>query len=47
MIVKARHGGADYIFALLTGYKDPPAGVPARDTQVLKQPVSLVVLHSC
>ncbi|KAH3900176.1 probable Cytochrome c1, heme protein, mitochondrial [Saccharomycodes ludwigii] len=28
LIVKARHGGADYIFALLTGYpEEPPAGV--------------------
>lgn len=28
LIAKARHGGADYIFALLTGYPDePPAGV--------------------
>lgn len=28
LIVKARHGGCDYIFALLTGYPDePPAGV--------------------
>lgn len=27
LIVKARHGGCDYIFALLTGYPDePPAG---------------------
>jgi ubiquinol-cytochrome c reductase cytochrome c1 subunit len=26
MIVKAREGGPDYIFGLLTGYKDPPAG---------------------
>ncbi len=26
MIVKAREGGPDYIYALLTGYKDPPAG---------------------
>ncbi|HAH11327.1 MAG TPA: cytochrome c1 [Alphaproteobacteria bacterium] len=25
VIVKARHGGADYIYALLTGYKDAPA----------------------
>ncbi|MEQ8369768.1 MAG: cytochrome c1 [Alphaproteobacteria bacterium] len=24
-IVKARHGGADYLYALLTGYEDPPA----------------------
>lgn len=30
MIVKARHGGADYIFALLTGYREPPAGVEIR-----------------
>ncbi|CCF57893.1 hypothetical protein KAFR_0D02460 [Kazachstania africana CBS 2517] len=28
LIVKARHGGPDYIFSLLTGYpEDPPAGV--------------------
>jgi len=33
LIVKARHGGPDYIFALLTGYKDPPAGVAPRETQ--------------
>jgi len=33
LIVKARHGGADYIFALLTGYKDVPAGVSERETQ--------------
>jgi ubiquinol-cytochrome c reductase cytochrome c1 subunit len=26
MIVKAREGGADYVFGLLNGYKDPPAG---------------------
>lgn len=27
LMVKARHGGADYIFALLTGYRNAPAGV--------------------
>ncbi|WVR08851.1 hypothetical protein IAU60_005909 [Kwoniella sp. DSM 27419] len=27
LIVKARHGNADYIYSLLTGYCDPPAGV--------------------
>jgi ubiquinol-cytochrome c reductase cytochrome c1 subunit len=27
IIAKARGGGADYIHALLTGYKDPPAGL--------------------
>jgi ubiquinol-cytochrome c reductase cytochrome c1 subunit len=26
MIVKAREGGPDYVFGLLTGYKEPPAG---------------------
>ncbi len=27
VIVKARAGGPDYIYALLTGYKEPPAGI--------------------
>jgi ubiquinol-cytochrome c reductase cytochrome c1 subunit len=27
LIVKARVGGPDYIYSLLTGYKEPPAGV--------------------
>lgn len=31
LMVKARHGGADYIFSLLTGYCDPPAGVATRE----------------
>ncbi|THH19435.1 hypothetical protein EW146_g1718 [Bondarzewia mesenterica] len=31
LIVKARHGGADYLFSLLTGYVDAPAGVEIRD----------------
>merc|ERR1719375_2546053 len=33
LIMKARHNGPDYVFALLTGYKDPPAGVAERETQ--------------
>ncbi|XP_067646065.1 cytochrome c1, heme protein, mitochondrial isoform X2 [Eurosta solidaginis] len=32
-IVSARHGGEDYIFSLLTGYCDPPAGVVLREGQ--------------
>lgn len=32
-IVLARHGGEDYIFSLLTGYCDPPAGVVLREGQ--------------
>lgn len=31
LIIKARHGGEDYIFALLTGYSDPPAGITIRE----------------
>jgi ubiquinol-cytochrome c reductase cytochrome c1 subunit len=27
LITKSRHDGQNYLFALLTGYKDPPAGV--------------------
>src|SRR5437763_8284487 len=26
MIVKAREGGPDYVFGILTGYKEPPSG---------------------
>lgn len=32
-IVSARKNGEDYIFALLTGYYDAPAGVPLREGQ--------------
>lgn len=32
-IINARHGGEDYLFSLLTGYYDPPAGVVLRDGQ--------------
>jgi len=32
-IVLARHGGEDYIFSLLTGYCDPPAGIALREGQ--------------
>jgi len=32
-ITLARHGGEDYLFSLLTGYCDPPAGVELRDGQ--------------
>jgi len=31
LITKARHGGPDYVFSLLTGYVDPPAGVEIRE----------------
>jgi ubiquinol-cytochrome c reductase cytochrome c1 subunit len=27
LMIKARHGGADYVYSLLTGYVEPPAGV--------------------
>lgn len=31
LITKARHGGEDYVFSLLMGYKDPPAGIKLRE----------------
>lgn len=31
LIVKARHGGADYLWSLLTGYRDAPEGINVRD----------------
>eukprot|EP01112_Ceratiomyxa_fruticulosa_P009589 TRINITY_DN250_c0_g1_i1.p1 TRINITY_DN250_c0_g1~~TRINITY_DN250_c0_g1_i1.p1 ORF type:complete len:270 (+),score=40.40 TRINITY_DN250_c0_g1_i1:340-1149(+) len=31
LIIKARPGGADYVFSLLTGYCEPPAGVTVRE----------------
>merc|ERR1712000_500712 len=34
LITKARHGAADYVFALLTGYTDPPAGKQVADPMV-------------
>ncbi len=33
VIVKAREGGADYIYSLLTGYLTPPAGLKITPTQ--------------
>jgi len=31
LITSARHGGEDYVFSILTGYYDTPAGVDLRD----------------
>ncbi len=31
LIIKAREGGADYVYALLTGFKDPPEGFALGD----------------
>ncbi|GER47478.1 cytochrome c1 heme protein [Striga asiatica] len=31
LITKARHDGQNYVFALLTGYRDPPAGISIRE----------------
>lgn len=33
LIVKARHGGADYVYGVLTGYAPAPEGVALSDTQ--------------
>ncbi|XP_063980004.1 cytochrome c1, heme protein, mitochondrial-like [Diachasmimorpha longicaudata] len=32
-MVNARHNGENYVFSLLTGYCDPPAGIPLREGQ--------------
>lgn len=48
LITKARHGGADYIFALLTGYRDPPPGVTVGDGQVQSfQFLDICVIFYC
>jgi ubiquinol-cytochrome c reductase cytochrome c1 subunit len=31
VMIKARHGGPDYIFALLTGYRNAPAGITVKE----------------
>jgi len=31
LIINAREGGADYVYALMTGYADPPAGFTMQD----------------
>jgi len=31
LMIKAREGGADYVYAVLTGYRDPPAGITVRE----------------
>jgi len=33
LIIKARHGREDYVFSLLTGYCDAPAGIQLREGQ--------------
>lgn len=30
LIIKARHGGENYVFSLLTGYREPPHGIQLR-----------------
>lgn len=32
-ITRARHGGEDYLFSLITGYSEPPAGIALKDGQ--------------
>jgi len=31
LIIKAREGGPDYVFSVLTGYREPPAGIVVRE----------------
>lgn len=35
LITKARHDGQNYVFALLLGYRDPPAGVSVSHAPML------------
>ena len=44
LIVKARVGGENYIYSLLTGYKEPPAGVEVKEGSFPLFPTAL--LHS-
>lgn len=44
LITKARHNGANYVFALLLGYREPPAGVHVRISH-LSKPL-LLILYS-
>jgi len=34
---QARHNGQNYVFALLTGYRDPPAGVLVNSPYIILQ----------
>ena len=36
LITKARHDGANYVFALLLGYREPPAGVHVSAARVAR-----------
>jgi ubiquinol-cytochrome c reductase cytochrome c1 subunit len=35
LITKARHDGQNYVFSLLLGYRDPPAGVNVRPPLII------------
>ncbi|KAE9466405.1 hypothetical protein C3L33_01684, partial [Rhododendron williamsianum] len=37
LVTKARHNGQNYVFALLTGYRDPPAGVSYSNQSLKKK----------
>lgn len=40
---QARHNGQNYVFALLTGYRDPPAGVSVFPPLILFSVCKLIV----
>ena len=42
LMVKARHGGVDYVFSLLTGYCDAPAGRDVLSGELLSRGVVVV-----
>ena len=37
VLVKARPGGSDYIYSVLVGYEEPPAGIEFRRRRLLQQ----------
>lgn len=37
LFLQARHNGQNYVFALLTGYRDPPAGISVSSASVFFQ----------
>ena len=46
-MAKARAGGPDYIYSLLTGYEDPPAGVEVPPMAATTTPTSPATSSRC
>ena len=46
LITKARHDGQNYVFSLLLGYREPPAGVSVRPW-LYQKAILKYDLHAC